>query len=74
MLTITAPITLVQEKVNQQAIPDTGIRGGLRFTGIISVLSEINAAKEPLGKAIVELKSISETDPLTKIPNRRVYE
>ena len=56
------------------AISDTGIRGDLRFTGIISDLSEINATKESLEKAIVELKSISETDPLTRIPNRRVYE
>jgi len=56
------------------AISDTGIEGALRFTGIISDLSEIDATKKSLEKAIVALKFISETDPLTKIPNRRVYE
>jgi len=65
----------------QVTLSDTGIRGPQRFSLIIRDLSthkenELRMAEKTsqLDDALAKYKELSETDPLTKIPNRRAYE
>jgi len=65
----------------QVTLSDTGIRGPQRFSLIIRDLSthkenELRIAEKTnqLDDALAKYKELSETDPLTKIPNRRAYE
>lgn len=63
------------------AVSDTGIDGPFRFTGVLHDLTEAKRTEDELKRRTIELeyansryKRLSETDPLTKIANRRVYE
>ncbi len=65
----------------QVSMSDTGIDGSTQFSLIIRNLTEIKASEEVLKQRTQELefantkyKQLSETDPLTQISNRRVYE
>jgi len=65
----------------QISMSDTGIVGGTQFSLIIRDLTKIKKTEENLKHRTQELefankkyKQLSETDPLTQIPNRRVYE
>jgi len=65
----------------QVTLSDTGIRGNQRFSLIIRDLStskenelRISEKTRELDEALARYKELSETDPLTKIPNRRAYE
>jgi len=65
----------------QVTLSDTGIHGNQRFSLIIRDLSlnkenerRISEKTRELDEALARYKELSETDPLTKIPNRRAYE
>jgi diguanylate cyclase (GGDEF)-like protein/PAS domain S-box-containing protein len=65
----------------QISMSDTGIIGSTKYSLIIRDLTEIKKSDEALRQRTEELeyakakyKQLSETDPLTQIANRRVYE
>jgi len=65
----------------QVTLSDTGIHGNQRFSLIIRDLStskenelRISEKTRELDEALARYKKLSETDSLTKIPNRRAYE